>query len=378
LRTLWFIACLCTAFAASGAALVSAEAQAGLGRRQGLGVDGQLVGGVGLGLGHAIDNNFLGRARVGALYAYEPWFLNAGLTAELGALASFAFGAELELNTLDGWFAQAGLGRISSGGLMTHATVGYSVVGIEWQHALSQAAPTDALLVDVRLPLGLLWFQRKRDDDPRGAPSASRSQEPKPGGFAAENLPSTAPGPSPEDRFVAQKKLAEARLAAEKGDTALHLQALRQAYALDPDPLLLCQLADAELAQGKLVLAAQDLASFLRLAQSAEALSRKAEIADKLTATRARLSHLRLLNTDGFSSAVVELDGESALGALLGYDVPVDPGTHTLVVRRGQVRLLERTVTSAEGELLRVDLSATPAPASPPPSAAAEPAADAK
>ncbi|HEY2732335.1 MAG TPA: hypothetical protein VGI70_00040, partial [Polyangiales bacterium] len=45
---------------------------------QGFSVDGQLVGGGGLGFGGKLSNYFLGRARLGALYADQPWMLNAG------------------------------------------------------------------------------------------------------------------------------------------------------------------------------------------------------------------------------------------------------------------------------------------------------------
>lgn len=361
------------------AAHASADAPAGFARSQGFGVDGQLVGGVGVGLGHAIDNNFLGRARLGALYAYEPWIVNAGLTAELGALASFGLGAELELNTLAGWFAQAGLGRISGGELMTHAAFGYSVVGIEWQHSFGHAASTDALLLDVRLPLGLFWFFKKHDDDDkRGASSAGAPRSPPQMSSDAGPTPVLPPDPSADDRFLAQKNLEQARVATERGDHARASQALRQAYALEADPLLLLLLADAEVARGKLVLAAQELERFLRDAQTPEAMARRAEAANKLAATRARLGRLRVLHPDGLTGAVAEIDGEPAVGALLGYDVAVDPGAHTLRVRRGDAQLFERTFTAVAGELVRVELVASEAPASPPPSAASEPAPVAK
>jgi hypothetical protein len=131
-------------------------------RARGFWPDVALAFGAGIGLGHALDTPVFGRLRVGALYAYEPLVVNLGVSAELGALAGRGFGAELELNHFGGPFVQLGLDRVTDRDFMTHAMLGFSLFGLEWQHRLD-SSPSDALLFVLRAPIGIWWFLLKNE-----------------------------------------------------------------------------------------------------------------------------------------------------------------------------------------------------------------------
>jgi hypothetical protein len=133
--------------------------------------------GAGFGLGQRLATPVLGRVRLGALYAYEPLILNLGISGELGALARRGLGVELEINHFGGVWLQGGFERVRGDDWMTHATLGFSVVGVEWQHRFNDR-PDNALLFVVRAPLGIISFllhddarrTREQRERQKGAP----------------------------------------------------------------------------------------------------------------------------------------------------------------------------------------------------------------
>jgi hypothetical protein len=342
-------------------------------RTQGLAPDLHIQGGLGLGLGRSLANNFLGRVRLGGLYAYEPWIVDLGLTLELGGLAELGVGGELELNHFGGLFGQLAFARVEDDAWLSHVAVGYTIFGVEWQHRFAQARADDALLFCVRVPLGLWWFLVRHDDeeDERMKARAVRLQAEQ----AEQNQrrePAAEPAVSEDDRYRAQKAIERGREESEKGNHALAAESYARAYQLDPDPALLLLIVDAELAHGAWVAAAADLARFLELTrdtQDTRFAARRPTVQAQLDELRPRIPKLRLAwtawSSPPGSDVRVELDGRVALGAVLGYDLDVDPGSHEIVVRRGEAILLQQTFRAAERELVRieVDVAAVPAPA---------------
>lgn len=150
-------AALCLWLAASAPSAASAQVFAEELRIKGLWPDLALQFGAGFGIGDRLATPVFGRARLGALYAYEPIILNLGLTGELGALARRGLGVELELNHFGGLWLQGGFERVLGDDWMTHATLGYTVIGVEWQHRFTDR-PDNAVLIVVRATLGILWF----------------------------------------------------------------------------------------------------------------------------------------------------------------------------------------------------------------------------
>jgi hypothetical protein len=153
--------------------------------------DVALSGGGGIGLGHSLDDNFMGRLRLGALYAYEPFIFNAGVSGQLGALAERGIGGELEVNHFGGGWLQLGLSRVSDGDWMSSVTLGLTVFGVEWQHRY-RASDDDALLFTLRLPIGIWWFLLAEHASDQ-ATASDRELPPRPG----SPRPAPAPAPAP-------------------------------------------------------------------------------------------------------------------------------------------------------------------------------------
>jgi len=151
--------------------------------------------GAGFGLGQRLATPVFGRVRVGALYAYEPLILNLGISGELGALARRGLGVELEINHFGGGWLQGGFERVRGDDWVTHATLGYSVVGVEWQHRFN-ARPDNAILFVVRAPLGIIWFLL-HDDARRMREQRERQKGAAPPQLSPPVVPQRgAPGPA--------------------------------------------------------------------------------------------------------------------------------------------------------------------------------------
>jgi hypothetical protein len=148
------VACLVAEPSTAHAQVISEEL-----RVKGWWPDLALAFGVGFGLGHALETPVFGRARVGVLYAYEPIIFNVGIAGEVGALAEQGFGAELELNHFGGPWLQVGFERVAGDDYMLHTTLGFTVLGIEWQTRFAdRSQPSHALLAVLRAPLGIWSF----------------------------------------------------------------------------------------------------------------------------------------------------------------------------------------------------------------------------
>jgi hypothetical protein len=256
----------------------SVQAQS-LQRVQGLAPDAQVVGGVGLGFKEPLDNPFVARARLGLLYAYEPWVFAAGPIVQIGALATPGLGGELEVGHFDGWYVDAGMMRAKGDGWVTHAAVGFMVVGLEWQHRFD-VRDEDALLLQVRVPLGLWWFvDRKREEQGKRRAAAS-------GG--------TRSGPT------------------------------------------------------------------WRIAPTAD-LAPPAQPPQVPSTPSVPVGHVRVLIEGDSDGMTAEIDGQPAPTALRGYDVPLAPGEHELVIRRGGVEVVRQRFTLEPDVLLRLSpLSESP------------------
>jgi hypothetical protein len=358
--SLVLIACV----ASSSACLFStrvAQAQAfAAGRITGFGPDAQVTGGIGFELGEMIDNPFLARLRLGGLYAYEPFVIHLGVTGEVGALAELGLGGELELDHFNGAYVQLAAASTNGPDLMLHAAVGYTIVGVEWQHRfadVNHGGESDALLLQVRLPLGLWWLLREREEEPpppsggqlaiKAVPEAMLPPEP---------VVARTREPDPDAIERARTALEQGQAASLAGDQRTAATRFAQAYAEVPDPLYLLPLADAEIALGRWVAAGQTLKRFLANATSIEAVQRKPAASALLEDVDARSPKLRLSLLGAAGYETVEIDGISVPEALLGYDVPIEPGEHRLVVQRGAAKAVTRTFTAQERSIVRIEI----------------------
>jgi len=334
-------------------------------RSRGFAPDAQLAGGGGFALRKPLDNGFLARARLGILYAGEPWIVNLGATLEVGALARFGVGGELELNVAHGFFGYAGLAHVQGDRLMLHAGLGWLVFAVEWQHRFERTLPRDALMFEVRVPLGIWWMRQRQRSAPAPSARAAPSVRPeRPVGVISSASRSPADAVPLERRASdvraevqtqqLQTSLVTAARAHAAGDFAGEAVALSHAYSLSQDPAVALQLAAAEEAQGHWVLALSDL----RRALASDGLSaeQRADAEQRRLTLSARLPHLRLELRGAHGSERVSIDGTSEPSAGLGYDVPIDPGEHQLRVTRFDQSLAEQRFHAREAELVRVVL----------------------
>lgn len=84
-----------------------------------------------------------------------------GVTGQLGGIGGPAAGFEAELIHLwTGMWAQAGALPITADGPALAMAVGWSVLGIEWQHDVDR--DEDSVAVMVRAPLGMIGYALAR------------------------------------------------------------------------------------------------------------------------------------------------------------------------------------------------------------------------
>src|ERR1041384_3814789 len=106
-----------------------------------------------------------------------------------------------------------------------------------------------------------------------------------------------------------------------------------QSYALDPRPLTLFNLAVAQEHPGKLLAARESYAAFLEQAPPGEHETFRKIARDAIPALDKAIPTLRIRATGLAASDVVEVDGQDAT---IDAAIPLDPGSHTVAVRRGR------------------------------------------
>jgi hypothetical protein len=132
-----------------------------------------------------------------------------------------------------------------------------------------------------------------------------------------------------------------------------------RSYAIAPRPTTLLNLAGAQVQTGRLVAGAESYRRFLAEARGGREARYRPQAERALAETESRIGRLSI-RIDGLTdSDVVMLDGEELARAALGVAVPVDPGTRTIVVRRGDGERARESVTVAEGEHREVAIDAS-------------------
>lgn len=122
-----------------------------------------------------------------------------------------------------------------------------------------------------------------------------------------------------------------------------------RSYAIAPRPNTLLNLAGAQAQAGRLVAATESYRGFLSEAEGRAARFRP-QAREALAELEPRLAHL-VIRVEGLVAGDVVSLGERALPqAVLGVDLPVDPGESVVTVRRGEEEVARQAVRLAEGE----------------------------
>jgi hypothetical protein len=138
--------------------------------------------------------------------------------------------------------------------------------------------------------------------------------------------------------------------------------AFEQSYALAERPITLLNLAAVQAELGLLVDAAESYRHFI--AQPGRRTRRHVPEARRaLAAIEPRIPHVRLRIEGLRSGDLLRIDGEEVSHAVVGGDLPVNPGEHELAVERDGATAALRSFSLAERE--RRDVAVTVQPPAP-------------
>jgi hypothetical protein len=135
-------------------------------------------------------------------------------------------------------------------------------------------------------------------------------------------------------------------------------EAFARAYGLSERPVVLINLAAAEVRTGRLKEAAADYRRILQGDPSPETAAFRKAAADVLPALEARIPRIRLHATGLDAADVVEIDGETISSDRLEEPHLVDPGAHVVFVKRSGAERSRVLFSVAEGESHDISVAA--------------------
>lgn len=147
-------------------------------------------------------------------------------------------------------------------------------------------------------------------------------------------------------RTLFQQGLAQARA----GAWEEALSSFERSLAIAPRPNTLLNMAGAQTQTGRLVAAVESYRRFLSEATDRSSRRYRPQARQALAELEPQLAHLTL-RIDGLADGdVVSLGDQELARAVLGVDLPLDPGEHGLTVTRRGRDVLSETFTVAQGE----------------------------
>lgn len=168
-----------------------------------------------------------------------------------------------------------------------------------------------------------------------------------------------APEVSPEDRAAARAEYQRAMQAvrAERWDEAV--QAFERAYEIAPMPLILFNLAGAQMESGRLVDAARTYQRFLaEAAPTSDAGEFRSEAQTALERLRQTTPRVVINVASRAETDDVRLDGDALEPSQIGEEIPVDPGPHEAELVRGGDVVASHRFELDEGDLRTILLRA--------------------
>lgn len=156
---------------------------------------------------------------------------------------------------------------------------------------------------------------------------------------------------------VARRLYDEGVEAANQGRWTVALERFAGSYDLSPRVLTLFNLAGAQQQTNRLVESAESYRQFLRETADARYPDLRAAAQTALEALDGQIGHLRIAIANIDHDDAVLVDRAPFPQTALTESLPVNPGAHTVAVRRGTRTLAERAVQIEPGEQERVELS---------------------
>ena len=171
----------------------------------------------------------------------------------------------------------------------------------------------------------------------------------------------TPPGaePSASQVALARRLFADGVRASEEHRLADAQAAFERSYALSQREVTLLNLAVVLAESGKLVAAIEAYRRFLARADGALEARHGDNARTALAALEARVSNVTITVRAIRPTDEVRIDDTVIAHEGLGLELPVDPGTHSVEVRRGRRSCARRAIRVAEGARADVELDAT-------------------
>ena len=136
--------------------------------------------------------------------------------------------------------------------------------------------------------------------------------------------------------------------------------AFARAYEILPRPLILFNLAGAQMESGHPVEAAESYRRFLLEATSGPAAAYRAEAEANVATLGGRIAHARFVVGETRRGDLLVVDARPLSGAAVGVSVPFNPGDHVATLTRDGVEVARESFHLADGESRDVALRVTP------------------
>lgn len=162
--------------------------------------------------------------------------------------------------------------------------------------------------------------------------------------------------PSAADVALARRQFEEGMAAARASRWDAAREAFERSYTLVRRPRILANLATAQAQTGRLVEAAESYRQFLREVSSGPDAATRPGVQHELAALEPRIPEVRITIEGLRPQDRVTLDGAEVSRAALGVPVPINPGSHRLVVTRGSAELESEPFSVAESEHRELNL----------------------
>jgi hypothetical protein len=174
--------------------------------------------------------------------------------------------------------------------------------------------------------------------------------------------------PTPADRALATELFERGRALLAEGKTTEACAQFGESQRLDPSPGTLLNLANCHEQEGKTATAWSEFNEALAVAERSGQADRVAFAKRHIDALVPRLARLVIVIPPELDAPDLEIarDGSPLAHVVVGTEMPIDPGSHAIVVKRRGFEPWTTTVTIGDGErneILVGPLVAEPAPA---------------
>jgi hypothetical protein len=167
---------------------------------------------------------------------------------------------------------------------------------------------------------------------------------------------------SDADRDTARARFSLGVEAAQGGDWESARQMFDEAFALYPNPVILVNLASAQVQTGHLVEGAESYRTFLSMAETDERATPHIPTArEALASVVPRIPKVRLTLEDLGGDDVVLIDDRPISRPRLAAPIAVNPGDHRVTVQHDATVRGEASFSVPEGDVIEVTVPLTPA-----------------